>query len=197
MWSSERTGSGVSTRRGVLVAAAAALGMALGSCGFQLRRPPELQLRRVQLSGFGRYSGQADELRRQLRASPGVELAEVPEQAEVVLEALLDSEERVATSSTAAGQVRDLSLRTRLRFRVRTPGGRELIAPTELALSRDMTYLESNALAKEHEAQIMFRAMQADIANQVLRRLAALSPALAAAPASAPASVPASAASAP
>lgn len=187
----------MTTRRSGLIAAMAALGAVLAGCGFQLRRPPELQLKRVHLSGFGAYSGMADELRRQLRASPGVELAAAPAQAEVVLESLLDSNERVATSSTAAGQVRDLSLRTRLRFHVRTPAGHELIAPTELALSRDMTFLETNALAKEHEAQIMFRAMHADIANQVLRRLAALSPAMAAASAASAAVAPSSSASAP
>lgn len=156
----------------------------LGGCGFQLRRPPRLQLERVHLTGFSRHSGQAEELRRQLRASPGVRLVESAAEADLVLEALVDRQQEVATSSTAAGQVRELSLRSLLRYRVRTPAGRELIAPTELGLVRDMTFEESISLAKAHEAQILLRAMQADIATQVLRRLAALDPAaLAAGPA--------------
>jgi LPS-assembly lipoprotein len=170
------------SRRSWLASAAAAM---LAGCGFQLRRPPELQLKRIQLRGFERHSGQADELRRQLRFSPGAVLAEASNDADLVLEAQLDAQTRVATSTTAAGQIRDLALRTRLRYRVLTPGGLELIAPTELAQSRDMTYQESAALAKEDEAKLLFRAMYADIATQVLRRLAAIGPATVAAAASA------------
>ncbi|MEY2687659.1 MAG: hypothetical protein RL375_1857, partial [Pseudomonadota bacterium] len=78
-------------------------------------------------------------------------------------------------ASTSAGQVRDLTLRARLRFEVRDGAGRELIAATELLQTRDMSYIESAALAKEQEARLLGRAMQADVASQVLRRLAALS----------------------
>jgi LPS-assembly lipoprotein len=174
------------TRRAGLLAGLAALpAVLMGGCGFQLRRPPELQLKRIHLRGFDRHSGQADELRRQLRFSPGVVLAEAASEADLVLEVLLDVQTRVATTTTAAGQIRDLALRTRLRYRVVTPTGLELIAPTELAQSRDMTYQESAALAKEDEAKLLLRAMYADTATQVLRRLAAIGPATVAAAASA------------
>jgi len=39
---------------------------------------------------------------------------------------------------------------------------------------RDLTYNETNALAKEGEAELLFRDMQNDIAQQTLRRLAAV-----------------------
>lgn len=148
----------------------------LGGCGFQLRQPPELQLKRVQLTGFERHSAQAAALQRALRASPGVEVVDSAPQADLVLQSLRDVEERVASSTTAAGQVRELMLKVRLRFRVLSPTGRELIAPTELNLQRDMTYNETSALAKEHEATTLLRAMHDDIAQQVLRRLATLGP---------------------
>lgn len=149
---------------------------ALSGCGFALRRPPPLQLQRIQLRGFAPLSPMAGELRRQLRISPGVTLVESAEAAQVVLEGLTDNREQIAAASTSAGQVRELTLRARLRFRVVTPAGRELIAPTELLLSRDMSYTESAALAKDYEAQLMFSTMQSDLATQVLRRLAALTP---------------------
>jgi len=173
------------SRRSWLIGVATVVPATLVGCGFQLRRPPELQLKRLLLRGFDRHSGQADELRRQLRFSPGVVLAEAATDADLVLEAQLDTQTRVATSTTAAGQVRDLALRSRLRYRVLTPGGLELIAPTELAQSRDLTYQESAALAKEDEAKMLFRAMYADIASQVLRRLASIGPATVAAAVSA------------
>jgi LPS-assembly lipoprotein len=162
------------SRRLLLALLPAGLAATLGGCGFTLKRPPQLQLRRIQLSGFAPLSPMADELRRQLRTSPGVTLVDSAAQAEVVLQALDDAREQVVAGSTAAAQVRELTLRVRLRFRVATPADRELIAPTELSLSRDMSYNESAALAKEQEAQLMFRTLQGDIASQVLRRLAAL-----------------------
>jgi LPS-assembly lipoprotein len=57
---------------------------------------------------------------------------------------------------------------------VHTPAGKELIAATEISTSRDMTYNERDALAKEQEEELLYRAMQSDIASQVLRRLAAI-----------------------
>lgn len=164
----------MSPRRRLMAALLASA--ALPGCGFALKRPPQLQLRRVNLRGFAARSPMGDELRRQLRASPGAELAESMARADVVLEALEDAREQVVAGSTAFGQVRELTLRTRLRFRAYTPAGHELIPVTELTLSRDMSYSETAALGKEYEAELMFRTMQGDIASQVLRRLAVLTP---------------------
>jgi LPS-assembly lipoprotein len=158
---------------------------ALPGCGFQLKRPPELRLKSVHLAGFSPLSPMADELRRQLRASPQVQVMETASQAEVVLFALQDTREQVVAASTATGQVRELSLRARLRFRASNGGGKEVIPETELTLTRDMSYTETAALAKDQEGELLFRAMQADIATQVLRRLAALGVAPAPAAASA------------
>ena len=65
-------------------------------------------------------------------------------------------------------------MRTRLNFRLRTPAGKELIAPTEILLSRDLSFNEGIALAKQYEADYQFNAMQTDIVAQVIRRLAAV-----------------------
>lgn len=89
-----------------------------------------------------------------------------------MLHALLDSREKSVVASTAAGQVRELQLRVRLQFRLTHPSGSELIGPTELRQSRDMSYSESFALSKEQEEAQLYAAMQTDIAMQVLRRLA-------------------------
>lgn len=151
-------------------------GALLASCGFAMRQPPELDFKRITLRGFARDSAMAEELRRQLRASPGVEVVDGANNgADAVITALEDGLERVVAASTSAGQVRELTLRARLRFEVRDASGRELIAATELLQTRDMSYTESTALAKEQEARLLGRAMQADVASQVLRRLAALS----------------------
>jgi LPS-assembly lipoprotein len=157
--------------RRVLLGAGAAI---VAGCGFELRRAPQLRVRSVALAGFAPRSPLAAELREAITASPGARVVDSAAAAEVVLEALGDSRQRGVAATTAVGQVRELQLRVRFEFRVRTPSGRELIAPTEIALARDMSYSETAALAKEHEEALLFRAMQSDIVAQVMRRLAAV-----------------------
>ena len=158
------------SRRLLLGAGAAAL----AGCGFELRRAPELRFRTIQLVGFKPHSPLAEELRRHIDSSKTTLVVESASQAQVQIEALADARERSVVASTAAGQVRELQLRARLNFRVRTPSGKELIPATEILLSRDMSYSETVALAKEQEEALLFRAMQSDIVSQVMRRLAAL-----------------------
>ncbi len=157
-------------RRCMLVASAAVL----AGCGFELRRAPELAFRTIALTGFESYSPLAEALRMQLNASQTTTVAEAASQAQVVMEALADTRERSVVASTATGEVRELQLRARLQFRLRSAAGRELIAPTEIVRSRDMSYSESLALAKEQEEAQLFRIMQSDIVSQVMRRLAAV-----------------------
>lgn len=148
----------------------------LAGCGFELRRAPEMRFQRVQLSGFGSKSPLAQELRQSIDASPDTRVVEGVAQAQVVLEALADSRERSVVAYTSTGLVREVQLRARLSFRLRTAGGRELIAPTEILQLRELSYNEGIALAKQHEEAIQFKAMQSDIVAQVIRRLAAVPP---------------------
>lgn len=161
------------TRRAALVAAALWPAGALLGCGFELRRAVALPMKSVALTGFAPGSPLAVGMRRALRDS-GVALRDNPAQAEVVLEALADTRERTVAASTAVGQVRELQLRVRLRFRLATPAGRLLIAPTELLLTRDMSYSETAALAKQQEEALLYGAMDEDIVAQVMRRLASV-----------------------
>jgi LPS-assembly lipoprotein len=158
-------------RRRALIAGGAATLVA--GCGFELKRAPVLPFRSIALVGFAPRSPLADELRRSLAAS--AQVIEMPARADVVFEALTDAREKTVVASTAAGQVRELQLRVRLSFRLSTPKGKLLIEPTELLLTRDMSYSETAALAKEQEEAQLFRAMQFDIVQQVMRRLAATS----------------------
>lgn len=160
MWSS--------SRRALLLAG----GGLLAGCGFQLRRPAQLQFGSIALTGFPKRSPLEEELRRQLLQQ--VKVLESPDKADVILQSLDDVRERSVVASTAAAQVREITLRLKFNFRARTPGGRELIPRAELLLSRDLSTSETAALAKELEEAELFREMQADIVAQVLRRLAAV-----------------------
>ncbi len=153
--------------------AALALPAALAGCGFQLRQPQALPMRSIALVGFAPASPLAAALRQELERA-GVALREKPGEAEAVFDTLTDARERSVAASTAAGQVREITLRVRLRFRVATPAGKLLLPASDLLLTRDMSYNETAALAKQHEELLLYRAMEDDIVAQVLRRLASI-----------------------
>jgi LPS-assembly lipoprotein len=159
--------------RRTAVLATGLAGLALAGCGFELRRTPALPFRSMALVGFAEGSPLAAALRRELSRA-GVELRDNPAQAQTVFDALADARERTVAASTAVGQVRELQLRVKLRFRVATPAGKLLLAPSDLLLTRDMSFSETAALAKQQEEAALFAAMDEDIVGQVLRRLASV-----------------------
>lgn len=145
----------------------------VAGCGFQLRKAPEFSFRTIALPS---NTGVANELRRNLAGLSNVQVLPPAQaqQAEVVLEVLTDVREKVVVGLNASGQVREFQLRNRITFRLRTPQGRELIPETELQLQRDVSFNESAVLAKEAEEALLYREMQTDLVQQLLRRLAAV-----------------------
>lgn len=114
------------------------------------------------------------ELRRSLANAVTVLPAEAPlSQAQVVLDLLQEQREKIVVGVNASGQVREFQLRLRVRFKLRTPQGQELIGPSDISQQRDISFNESAVLAKEAEEGLMYRDMQSDIVQQLLRRLAA------------------------
>ena len=150
------------------------LGLAglLAGCGFQLRRPMPLPWQRIALSGFAARSPFPEAIRRELPDT--ARLVERPSEAQVQVVALEDKLHRTVVASTAAGQVTEFRLRVRLRFRFTTPGGQPLGPDAELEQVRDLSYSETSALGKETEELGLLREMRADIARQLLQRLAAV-----------------------
>jgi LPS-assembly lipoprotein len=157
-------------RRMALVLGCAALA---SGCGFQLRQAPTFAFDNLFI-GAAPASSVAAELRRTLAAGSTVKLAPAPESAQVILDLLDERREKVVVGLNATGQVREFQIRTRIRFRLRTPAGKELIPATELLQQRDISFTESAALAKEVEENMLYRDMQTDLVQQLMRRLAAV-----------------------
>lgn len=161
-------------RRGFLLgltAAGASLGLA--GCGFKLREAPVFAFKSLSVSG---NSAMINQIRRELQATGSVTVvpAEDASKADVVLEILGEDRNRIVISTNSAGLVRELQLQLKVRFKLRTPGGKDLLPPTDVSQTRDLSFNETNALAKEGEADLLFRDMQSDIAQQLMRRLAAV-----------------------
>lgn len=160
-----------------LMASTAALStLSLGGCGFALRKAPNFAFTTL-YSGLAETSPLGVELRRSLESTRKVKVITDGRQindAQVVLDVLLDQREKVVLSLNAAGQVREFQLRMRFRFRLRTLAGKELIPESEIMQQRDISFNESAVLAKEAEESLLYRDMQSDIVQQVMRRLAAV-----------------------
>ncbi len=152
----------------------ASLSLSLAGCGFELKRPTELNFRTIQLTGFAPRSQLVEELKQNIEAGPTTRVVEALKDAQVVLQSLGESREKVVVAQTSASQIREFELRYRFNFRLRSASGRDLIPESEILLRRSLTYTESAALAKEQEETFLYRAMQSDIVSQVLRRLSSV-----------------------
>jgi LPS-assembly lipoprotein len=160
------------TRRTVLLAALGGAALAtLAGCGFALRRPAELPFSRIAIAGFAPQSPMAQALRQALPRS--VTVVEQPSDSDVVLVALEDRFDKTVAASTATGQVREFRLRVTLRFRLDHPDGTPQLPEQTLELTRDMSYSETTALAKQTEEAVLVREMRMDLAQQLLQMLAA------------------------
>lgn len=159
-----------------LGASAAVVMLGLSGCGFALRKAPNFAFSTL-YSPLGEGSPLGVQLKRQLESGGKVRVVSSPlalDASGVILDVLADRRERVVVGLNAKGQVRELQLRITFRFKLRTPQDKELIPETEIFQQRDLSYTESNATAKESEEALLYRAMQGDIVQQLLRRLAAV-----------------------
>jgi LPS-assembly lipoprotein len=148
----------------------------IAGCGFELRKTPDFVFQTL-YTNVAPNSVLGVELRRNLGALGNIQLITDPakaKDAQVILDIVQELREKTVVGVSPAGQVREFQLRIRLKFRLRTPAGKELIPETELLQQRDLSYSEVFALAKEAEEVLLYRSMQTDILQQLLRRLAAV-----------------------
>ena len=163
-------------RRALLSMAGSAAVLGLSGCGFALRKAPDFAFSTL-YANIAEGNPLGVELRRSLNSTRRVRVINDVRQiseAEVILDVLQELREKVVLSLNAAGQVREFQLRLRFRFRLRTQAGKELIPDTEILQQRYISFNESAVLAKEAEENLLYRDMQSDIVQQVMRRLAAV-----------------------
>jgi len=143
----------------------------LSACGFHMRGPANLPFKTIFL-GFADNSQLGTELKRYIRAS-GVEVVSDKDEAEAVLQVIADTREKKILTLNTNGRVREYSLYQRFSFLVKDNKGAVLIPPTNITLKRDITYDENQELAKQAEEVLLYRDMQSDLVQQILRRLSA------------------------
>jgi LPS-assembly lipoprotein len=162
-------------QQGVRMGATVATFGALSACGFQLRKAPDLPFKTLytniaETSLFGQL------LKRNLQSLGNLEIitdVREIERADVVLDMIQELQEKVILSRTSTGTVREFTLRLRVRFKLRSRNGDELIPDSEIVQEREISFSETAALSKESEEQLLYRDMRSDLVQQLLRRLAA------------------------
>ena len=163
------------TRRRALRGACALLAAAALStgCGFQLRSSAALPFKTLYVE-FPPNSPVGAEFRRLVRVAADTRLVERPEDAQARLIAYLESREKEIVGFTTTGRPREYQIRLRFGFRLLDDKQAELIAPTELLLRREITTSDTELVAKELEEVLIYREMQTDLVQQLLRRLGAV-----------------------
>lgn len=161
---------------GLSMAGVALVSGSLSGCGFALRQPTQFAFKTIYLT-LPANSALGTEMRRSLLATGQLQVLKDPVEmlkSDVVLDIFSEERQRLVVGLNASGQVRDLQLRLRIKLRLRTPAGKAVIPDVELFQQRDLSFTETVALSKEIEEATMYRDMQTDIVQQIMRRLGAV-----------------------
>ena len=148
--------------------------LALQACGFHLRGEAPLPpvMAKPYVDTQDRYSPLYAALEQRLQAA-GAAVAPNSADASAIINLRVDDTGRELLSVTADNKPGEYEVYYAAEFSV-TKGGKELIPPKQVRLTREYGYNETAVLAKEHEEESLRVALAEEIADLIMRRLAAL-----------------------
>lgn len=152
--------------RGYVAIASASL---LSACGFQLRGDVVIPFRDLYITAAAGSPIAAD-LTRKLQAT-STKLAASAAVADARLAIVDELRDKIILSLSAAGRVIEYQLKLRVGYQLTDSKGAVLIEKSEVNLIRNMSYDDAFVLAKQQEEALLFKDMQNDIVQQILRRL--------------------------
>ena len=158
-----------SPKRRVVLAATAAAAL-VAACGFHIRGDTSLPFKTLAIVG-GEGSALVIDLKRTLRGNARVTVVDRPEQAETTLYIILNQNDKSILTLSGGGRVREFQLTQKVVFRVANLKGAEWMPQSEINVRRDFSFNDSQALAKEGEERLLIADMQADVVQQLIRRL--------------------------
>ena len=145
----------------------------MSACGFHLRDSATLPFKSIYMT-FATNSPLGVELRRNILASGSTVVLPTEQGAEATLQVLNDTREKVYLILNSQGRASEYVLYYKLTFRVLDVNKKELLAPTLITLKRDISYNSSQELSEAAEEVLLYRDMQTDMVQQILRRIAAI-----------------------
>lgn len=147
----------------------------LVGCGFKLRRVEGIPFASLQIEAPP-GSAVGERIRKGLVSGGFVRLVDLASQSEAVLKLGSETSTKTILSLSGAGRVTEYRLAYRVSYSILTPDGRPWAEPDTIDLVRDYTYEDSAFLAKSAEESLLYRDMQDQAAQQILRRLRSLKP---------------------
>jgi len=145
--------------------------LALAGCGFQLRGSATLPFDTLYVDMVD--TSLALELKRNLRTGSNAKLVERREDAQALLTRTTLSTSKQILSINSAGRVREFRLRYLFGYALVDQKGQDLAPPASVSIERTFSFNDNQVLAKENEEAVLYRDMQSDLVQQVIRRLAA------------------------
>lgn len=146
----------------------------LAACGFQLRGSYSLPYESIYLATGDGVIGAG--LKRQIRSSGGTRLAQSAADAQATFLPTGELRDSVILSLSSGGRVREKRLRYRYAYRIVDAKGRDLVPQSYVELNRDVSYADSATLAKTQEEDLLWRDMENDLVQQLMRRLVTAKP---------------------
>ena len=144
----------------------------LAGCGFQLRGSATLPFNTLYVEA-PRTSLFANQLRRVVGFGSQTRVTNNPAEADATLRIVHELREKEILSLSAGGRVRELQLRYRVQDQVFDKDKNPLAPPGEIVLRRDYAFNDQEQLSKEAEEALLYRDMQTDAVQQLVRRLQA------------------------
>lgn len=144
----------------------------IAGCGFKLRGAAELPFDTLYVQApVG--SQFAQQFRRVVTYGSGTKIVDDPKTATATLVLVSEAREKSILSLSGAGRVREFQLRYRMTYRLLDKTATETIPTSEIVLTRDFSFNDQETLSKESEEALLFRDMQNDAVQQLVRRLQA------------------------
>jgi len=147
--------------------------LVMSACGFHLRGASEFPFKTIYVVGSEATPFGAA-IRRNLQGQENAKLVDSETNADVVLQILSERPEKVILSLTVQGLVREYTLNSYMTFQVRNSYGKIFLPPTTVVLHRTISYNENVVLSKASEEAMLYKDMQSDMVQQVVRRLSVL-----------------------
>lgn len=149
-----------------------AFALLLSACGFHLRGAYSLPFDTLYIA-----QPESSELRatikRNIEASTQTRIADAPNEAQATLKIIADAPVKSILSLNSAGRVREFQLTRTFVFAVTNNAGGEYLPQSTIVLTREMSFDDAAVLSKEAEEVLLWRDIQNDLVQQLLRRLAA------------------------
>ena len=149
-----------------------ALSMGLFACGFHLRGEAHYAFATLFLNSPPALPI-TTELKRSLEGIGSARLVAAAAGAEAVLEVNSVEDTKQILSLSGGGKVAEYLLTKRVTIRVHDNDGQDWLPTAEVLVRRSYTYSDTEALAKEAQEQRLWREMQTDSVQQIVRRLQA------------------------